>query len=386
MFKNILRIIYTFLLVSLSNSAFAIDSDIKISLTKHNLTMQIGNIEATINGQNFSLPVAPIVKEGRAYIPIRSLEKAGYVLSWSHKGKYAEVVIPAPHKGRVRYIKGKNYVTDTRNMPVANIQILSPFIKEDRLFIPLARFDFFLSKAASTSGRNITISWADEDIESKLPERTAKTDLMLNILYEQPLLNPQISASSEGMMGKATINNKGISVSGKKYVFGTYNLHLDPGVNLISVDIMRGYILPKYYKIYREVANPKTIPIKYFDFGIDTTKYNSKDYLEVVNPNGFVKSIGSLNINFRADLKRKKFGDNILNLEIMKIEKNYLKQYKNLKVPLKNRKFMALIKISEKGSYIINVFSPIYGEPVVTPKGIVGVGSSKWAKFYAEIN
>lgn len=370
----------------MSNSALAIDSDIKISLTKHNLTMRIGNTEAYINGQNFSLPVAPIVEGGRAYIPIRSLEKAGYVLSWSHKGKYAEVIIPTPHKGRIRYIIGKNYVTDTRNVPVANLQIPPPFIKEDRLFIPLARFDFFLIKAASTSGRNITISWADEGIESKLPKRTVKTDLVLNILYEQPLLNPQIAASSEGMMGKATINNKEISVSGKKYVFGNYNLHLDPGVNLISVDIMRGNIIPKYYKIYREVANSKAIPIKYFNFDIETTKYNSKDFLEVVNPNGFVKSRGSLNIDFQANLKRQKFGDNILTLDIVKIEKNYLKPYKNIKVLLKNRKFVASFKLTEKGSYIINVFSPIYGEPVVTPKGVAGLTSSKWAEFYSEIN
>jgi hypothetical protein len=74
-------------------SAVSTDGNqLTISLPESTINLTIDNATATINGQEFSLESAPVIKNGNIYVPLRSIaDRVGATVNWNNKLRSIEV-------------------------------------------------------------------------------------------------------------------------------------------------------------------------------------------------------------------------------------------------------------------------------------------------------
>lgn len=217
--------------------------------------------------------------------------------------------------------------------------------------------------------------------EINIPENIAEEKMNLRILYQIPIQDPTVLIVGEIGEFSRSFNDfkEQVSLSGVKYNLGTYNVYLKSGVNVFAIDLGNKGLPNKYFSIRRIVEKPKIIPIQYFE---DITgKYNTEEVLKITKPNsGLVKGNSPLIINFEGEITKEAIGDNMFKLVIGRQTNEGLREYKKIKLPVRNRKISTSFKLEEPGTYYVKINSPEY---FPTPQG---GGSISWAEFIAEVN
>jgi hypothetical protein len=77
--------------------------EVTVNTTAYNVSMNIGSTTLTVNGQASQMDVAPVIKDGRTYLPARWVANAlGYSVDWNAANKIV-VVYPMSNIGEPAY-------------------------------------------------------------------------------------------------------------------------------------------------------------------------------------------------------------------------------------------------------------------------------------------
>ncbi|WP_088549075.1 stalk domain-containing protein [Paenibacillus aquistagni] len=358
----------------------------KMYRVPHELTVNLNNGQAKLDGQAKSLD-KPILKEGRVYVPLRTLRATGAAKSvtWIPASKQVKMVMDSelrPPFQELIFQVGSDKVYSADGHAIQDVKIPQPFITSGVTYVPIRALTY-LGISPETANQQVSLKWSNKVIEVLQPKwDTEKESTTFTVLYQKDLYTPQIMTPLDGGAWSggndgASIVQKDISLDGRIYNRMQFTLDLRPGPNPLMLTAVS--VGDQYITAFRKVADDSTTPVRIFEEG--------KNYIAFDKPaTGYVRipQGKAIEASGRILAKNDKFDQ--LTFSIQQYNEkaansfDFFDEINQVKVPIKDQAFKGTLNIQDKGYYLITVYSPHY-----IPTTEHGPSSTSWAEFVVEV-
>ncbi|MNJ49832.1 hypothetical protein D3C77_450860 [compost metagenome] len=140
----------------------------KMYRVKHELKFDMKGTSATLDGKAVHAD-KPILKDGRVFVPLRTLQESGAAasISWDAKKMEAQIVMKpqiAPNWQKLSFRIGSDQIYLPDGEAIAGEKIPKPFLANGRTYIPVKPLSW-LGVAASLNEGTVTWNWSEKIIE-----------------------------------------------------------------------------------------------------------------------------------------------------------------------------------------------------------------------------
>lgn len=355
----------------------------KMYRVKHEMRFDLQGSSATLDGKAITAD-KPILKAGRVYVPLRTLQSSGAANSVTWNGTKRQVIVnmdpelqPAFTKLTFRIGSEDAYLPDGSAL---GEKIPAPILVSGRAYVPVRALSW-LGIAVSTVKDTVSWNWSNKVIEVMQPEReTDQASDTFTMLYQKDMYIPQYMYSlGNGSWGGETgkVTEKDISMDGRRYNRMQFTVNLRPGPNpLMLTAVSAG---SKIITVKRKVTDPSTIPVTMSDEG--------KGNIAFANPTqGYILATPGQKIDVSGQILQRNDLYDKLTVSVERYTPSSQDSYqiyemvKSIELPIKDQQFAGSFTISEKGSYLIRVISPAY-----IPFIEHGPSKTQWAEFVVEV-
>lgn len=358
----------------------------KMYRIKHELKFNLQGTKATLDGQAFQAGKA-IVKNGRVFVPLRTLRESGAAASvtWNSKKQEARVIMKAqvsPSWQDLIFRIGKDQVYMPDGQPFSAEKIPVPFLQNGLTYIPIKTLSW-LGVAASTVEGTVIWNWSEKIIEVLKPSwGTDEENTTFSMLYQKDMYAPQFLASiGNGGWGGGTgkITAKNISLDGREYNRMEFTLSLRPGINplqLYAVSVGTADV-----SVIRHVGSDSSVPISLTEEG--------KHYLSLSAPtNGYVVAKDGGELQVAGTILQVNPSFDKVTLVVQKFNPvngglghQVYEAVGTKELAIKNNEFSGTVTLSGgPGYYLIAVNSPKY-----LPFPESGLAATQWAEIVVEV-
>jgi hypothetical protein len=368
--------------VEASDSATAGDMA-KMYRVKHELTFDVKGKRATLDGKKWAGDL-PIIRDGRAYVPLRVLRDSGVAASvtWDQTKRQATIVMNKklmPSFEGLIFRIGSEKLNMLDGQELSGVAVPKPFLQGGRAYIPLKPL-IYLGVSTSMSGGKLTMSWSDKIIELLKPAwETDRAEETFTMLFQKDMNAPIVYvASGDGAWSGATgkVTGRDIAMDGRLYNRMEFTLNLRLGGNPLS--IYSSSTGMARFDIIRHAADDKEVPMK--------VTWDGQAYVKLSSPAGYVKVKAGEAIPVEGSLLKQDPNFKQVSLDIYKFVPGSRDGYQSLggertTIEIQdNGVFTGSFTLTEPGSYLVNLLSPPY---IATPSG--GLASTTWAEFVVDV-
>lgn len=354
----------------------------KMYRVKHEMKFDLQGKHATLDGKSITAD-RPILKGGRVYVPLRTLQQSGAAdsVTWNPSKRQVQVVIHPELQSAFTKLTFQIGSEDAYLPDGSKIgeKIPAPFLASGKAYVPVRALSW-LGMAVSTVQDTVSWNWSDKVIEVMKPDwETDQSSDTFTMLYQKDMYIPQYMYSLgngawSGETGKVT--EKDISMDGRLYNRMQFTVNLRPGPNpLMLTAVSAG---SKVVTVKRKVTD-SSITVTLSDEG--------KGNIAFTNPtNGYIQAIPGQRIDVSGDILQHNDLFDKLTVSVERYLPSSKDSYqvyeeeKSIELPIKDQKFAGSFTLSEKGNYLIRVISPAY-----IPFIEHGPSKTQWAEFAVEV-
>lgn len=335
----------------------------KMYRVSHELIVDLNNGQAVLNGKSLSLD-KPIMKNGRVYVPLRTLRatEAVKVLKFDASAQQVQVVMNSELKPPFEELffrigSDKVYMGNGSTLP--DVTIAKPFVAKGVTYIPIQALTY-LGITPATANQKVSLKWSNKVIELLKPKwETDKDSTTFTMLYQKDMNTPSIATalSGGGWVGgndNAKVLKKDISLDGQKYNRIEFTLHLRPGPNALKITAVSGG--EKLLSVIRKVSNEGATPVRLSDEGKKYIAFDQSASGYIRIPQG-----GAIDIAGRILAGNEKLG--ALSFTVQQyddeqaVKSNPYKDIKEGNMPIQEQAFKGSVKLQNKGYYLITLYS-----------------------------
>ncbi|WP_152393477.1 hypothetical protein [Paenibacillus guangzhouensis] len=383
--------------------AASVQSDLPITsedtavfqLVPHTLTAALNKSTVTIDG--VSTKVNSLLRQnGRLYFPAKWLEtaKLAKIMKKTKTNSYWAEFNP----GNATYFSFFHFKPNSTQLytesngkltPLEDTTIPAPFMKNNTLYLPVSLLPRMGINYSSEKGI-LKWTWTDKSVTVLHPTYTTdKERITFRALVQKGYdrvylmqnmgvggMTSVIGGGIGSLKGSERTIDRAIKVGNREFNRIEYTVDLRPGPN--PLQLYSNYMGAGDVMVYRKVANPASIPIRYNhdEYAKSITfEEPTQGYLQV--PAGEVIPIAGT-VTTEEDTQ-----SNVVSFRVSKFQDGDFKVIGNQTV-LKldsNKAFSGSVKIDEPGSYLINIYSPdVFVGGMTLP-----YGSVKWAEIAVEV-
>ncbi|RCX17778.1 copper amine oxidase-like protein [Fontibacillus phaseoli] len=357
----------------------------KMYLVKHELKFDLQGTTAMLDGKSLQVDKA-IQKNGRVFVPLRTLQVSGAAQSvtWNAKKQEARVIMKqelVPAWRELIFRTGSDQAYTAEGPAISGEKIPAPFVSGGRVYIPVKPLSW-LGISASASQGTVTWAWSDKVIETYISDwEVDQETTTFTMLYQQDMNTPQFLFSlGSGAWGGGTgkVTAKHISQDGRLYNRMEFTADLRPGVNPMQLFAVSAGTAD--FSVLRKVPNPQDVPVALTEEGKLHVTFNSPE-------TGYVTAKKGEKIHFAGTIKKANGSFDKVTLAVQKYEpvtgglgRQVYKGAGSKELVIKNNKFAGDIQLDEPGYYLITVNSPRY-----IPFLENGPASTVWAEVVVEV-
>ncbi|MCC3374132.1 stalk domain-containing protein [Cohnella sp. REN36] len=381
-------------LVGLSSNAYAaagttaadpVKDIAKMYRVKHELKFDLNGQSAVLDGKAVQAE-KPILKDGRVFVPLRTLRQTGAAASVTWKPAQREVRIVMnpqvmPSWSDLTFKIGSDKIYTPEGTALADETIPKPFILDGITYVPVSALNW-LGMSVATQDGIVSWNWSDKIIEILEPSwATDDAQATFTMLYQQDMYEPQFmypfGAGSWGG-GTGKVAAKGISQDGRLYNRVEFTANLRPGPNPMQIYAVSAGTAN--FTVQRRIANPQTVPV--------TLTEEGQTYLSLSQPaSGYAKVKAGDDIPLAGSIRKPNASFDKVTIVAQRYSPGgtglaptvYVKDSQK-ELTIKDDKFAGSLSLSKPGTYLIAVNSPKY-----IPSTEMGLLSTQWAEFVVEV-
>ncbi|WP_110930762.1 stalk domain-containing protein [Paenibacillus bouchesdurhonensis] len=357
----------------------------KMYRVKHELKFDMKGTSATLDGKAVHAD-KPILKDGRVFVPLRTLQESGAAasISWDAKKREAQIVMKpqiAPNWQKLSFRIGSDQIYLPDGETIAGEKIPKPFLANGRTYIPVKPLSW-LGVAASLNEGTVTWNWSEKIIEVMTPNwETGGETAAFSMLYQEDMYAPQfLYPFGSGGWGGGTgiVTAKGIELDGRKYNRMEFTTDLRPGINPMQLYAISAGTAD--FTVLRKISDPGVVPVRLTEEG--------QQYITLDRPmSGYLEARSKAEISIEGTIvKPYEHFDQVTVMAQKYAPKSgglghevYTTVSTN-KLPIKDNKFSGTIQVEDPGYYLIMVISPGYlAAPERDPMSTV------WAEFIVKV-
>lgn len=355
----------------------------KMYRVKHEMKFDLQGKHAILDGKAITAD-RPILKGGRVYVPLRTLEQSGAAdsVTWNAAKRQIHVLIhpelqPTFSNLTFQIGSGDVYLPDGSAL---GEKIPAPFIASGKAYVPVRALSW-LGMSVSTVKDTVTWNWSDKVIEVLKSEwETNQASDTFTMLYQKDMYIPQFMYSlGNGAWGGETgkVTDKDISMDGRMYNRMQFTVKLRPGPNPIMLTAVSAG--SKVVTVKRKVTDSASIPVTLLEEGTGNIAFTSPSQ-------GYIQLKPGDKIDVSGDILQHNDLFDKLTVSVERYQPSSKDSYrvyevtKSFELPIKDQKFAGSFTLSEKGSYLIRVISPAY-----IPFPEHGPSMTQWAEFEVEV-
>lgn len=356
----------------------------KMYRVKHELKFNMKGTSATLDGKAVYAD-KPILKEGRVFVPLRTLQESGAAISvtWDAKKREAHVVMKpqvAPALQELTFRIGSDQVYLAGGIAVTDEKIPKPFLANGRTYIPVKSLAW-LGISPSLNNGTVTWNWSEKIIEVLTPNwETEGETTTFSMLYQEDMYTPQFlySFGSGGWGGgTGTVTAKGIELDGRKYNRMEFNADLRPGMNPLKLYAISAGTAD--FTVLRKISDPGVVPVRLTEEG--------QQYITMDRPaSGYLKAKSREEISVKGTIVKPNEHFDQVTVAVQKyapktggLGHEVYTTVSSSKLPIQDNNFSGAIQVDGPGYYLIFVISPGY---LAAPGGPM---STVWAEFIVEV-
>ncbi|GAA0136322.1 hypothetical protein YSY43_31630 [Paenibacillus sp. YSY-4.3] len=355
----------------------------KMYRIKHELKFNLQGTSATLDGKAVRAD-KPILKDGRVFVPLRTLQESGAAVSvtWDAKKREAQVVMKpqlAPNWQELSFRIGSDQIYLPGGGTISDEKIPKPFLANGRTYIPVKPLAW-LGVTASLDQGTVTWNWSEKIIEVLTPSwETGNETAKFSMLYQEEMYPPQFLFSfGSGAWGGGTgrVTAKGISQDGRLYNRMEFEAELRPGINPLKLYAISAGTAD--FTILRKVSDPAAVPVRMTEEG--------QQYVTLHSPtSGYVKVKSGAEVAIEGTIvKPHDLFDQVtvvVQKYNLKPEDSYVvyETVSTKRLPIQAGKFSGTVRVEVPGNYLIRIDSPNY---IAAPER--GPVATNWAEFIVE--
>jgi hypothetical protein len=355
----------------------------KMYRVQHELKLELKGTKGLLDGKAITVD-QPILRDGRVYVPIRTLQQSGAasIVEWNAVRREVRVVMNPRIRAtfeEIRYRIGSDMVYAADGTAFENEKIPVPFISGGRTYVPIRPLNTYQSIAVSLNNGVVSWNWSEKIIEVYQREwSTDEAQTTFTMLYQKDMYTPQFMSAfgAGGWWGSSDtreIIEKDIQLDGRLYNRIRFTADLKPGINpLMLTAVSAG---EERIEVTRNVSDPTSIPIMLPEDDIVYTKLTEPSQ-------GYFKLKSGESLTIAGEIIRQ----NELFDEVTLAADEYdpsLKQFKesfSVKALIKDNKYAGELTFERPGSYWVNLISPKYLRSID-----VGPYSTIWASIIVDV-
>ncbi|MNJ48377.1 hypothetical protein D3C77_435690 [compost metagenome] len=358
----------------------------KMYRIKHELKFNMKGTSATLDGKAVHAD-KPILKDGRVFVPLRTLQESGAAASvtWDAKKREARVVMKAqvaPNWQELSFRIGSDQIYLPDGGVITDEKIPKPFLANGRTYIPVKPLSW-LGISASMEQGTVIWKWSEKIIEVLTPSwETDGETTKFTMLYQEDMYSPQFlfSFGSGGWGGgTGTVTAKGISLDGRLYNRMQFTADLRPGINPMKLYAISAGTAD--FTVLRKVSDPVAISVKLTEEG--------QQYVAIDAPtSGYVRAKAGDRIAVEGTIVKSNDNFDQVTVFVQKYEpmpgglgRDVYTTVSSKELVIKDNKFSGVIQVDGPGYYLINVSSPKYIAALE-----YGPLSTTWAEFIVEVD
>lgn len=355
----------------------------KMYRIKHELKFNLQGTSATLDGKSIRAD-KPILKEGRVFVPLRTLQDSGAAaaVTWDAKKREARVVMKpqvVPSWQELSFRIGSDQIYLPDGGAISGEKIPKPFLANGRTYIPVKPLAW-LGVTASLNQGTVTWNWSEKIIEVLTPSWEIDGDTAkFSMLYQEDMYAPQfLFAFGSGGWGGGTgrVTAKGISQDGRLYNRMEFEAELRPGINPLKLYAISAGTAD--FTVLRKVSDPAAVPVKLTEEG--------QQYVTLYSPaSGYVKVKSGAEIAIEGTIVKPHHLFDQVTVVVQKYnpkpEDSYVvyETVSTKRLPIQAGKFSGTVRVEAPGNYLVKIDSPNY---IAAPER--GPVATKWAEFIVE--
>ncbi|MBB6671785.1 stalk domain-containing protein [Cohnella nanjingensis] len=356
----------------------------KMYRVKHELKFDLNGTSAELDGKAVQAE-KPILKDGRVFVPLRTLRQTGAAASvtWQPAQREVRIVMEQkvmPSWSDLTFKIGSDKIYTPEGTALADETIPKPFIENGITYVPVSALTW-LGMSVATKDDIVSWNWSDKIIEVLEPSwgtdeaQTTFTMLYQKDMYEPQFMYPYGAGSWGGGSGKVT--DKDIAMDGRLYNRMEFTANLRPGANPMQLYAVSAGTAN--FTVQRRVADPSVVPV--------TRTEEGQTYLSLSQPaSGYMKVKAGDAIQVAGSILKPNEAFDKVTVVAQKYSPGgtglapavYVKDSQK-ELAIKDGKFAGAISLSKPGTYLIAVNSPKY-----IPSTEMGSLSTQWAEFVVE--
>lgn len=355
----------------------------KMYRVQHELKLELKGTKGLLDGKAITVDQS-ILRDGRVYVPIRTLQQSGAasIVEWNAARREVRVVMNPRIRatfGEMRYRIGSDKVYAADGTALENEKIPAPFISGGRAYVPIRPLNTYQSIAVSLNNGVVLWNWSEKII--KVYKREWSTDeaqTTFTMLYQKDMYTPQIMSAfgAGGWWGSSDtreIIEKDIQLDGRLYNRIRFTADLKPGINpLMLTAISAG---EERIAVQRNVSDPTSIPVMLPENDIVYTKLTEPTQ-------GYFKLKSGDTLTIAGDIIRQHTLFDEVTLTANEYD-SVLKEFRDsfsVKALIKDNKYTGKLKFDHPGSYWVNLVSPKYLSSID-----IGPYSTIWASIIVDV-
>jgi hypothetical protein len=358
----------------------------KMYRIKHEMKFNLLGTKAILDGQAIQANKA-IMKNGRVFVPLRTLRESGAAASvtWNSKKKEVRVVMKAQVSAtwkELSFYIGKDQIYKPDGEPLSPEKIPVPFLENAITYIPIKTLSW-LGMSASTEQGFVSLNWSEKIIEVLEPSwKTEGEETTFSMLFQQDMPPPQF-LSSLGVIGWAggsgKITQKDISLDGRVFNRMEFTVGLRPGINPLQLTAIS--VGTADVSVLRQVPSDMSVPVSLTEVG--------KLYLSLDAPStGYVVAKEGEKLQVAGTILQENANFDKVTLVVQKLYPTNgglgHQEYESVdtkEVVIKNNHFLGTLTLNGgQGYYLITINSPKY---IPFPES--RLVATQWAEFVVEV-
>lgn len=355
----------------------------KMYRIKHELKFNLQGTSATLDGKSIRAD-QPILKNGRVFVPLRTLQESGAAaaVTWDAKKREARVVMKpqiVPSWQELSFRIGSDQIYLPDGDAISGEKIPKPFLANGRTYIPVKPLAW-LGVTASLNQGTVTWNWSEKIIEVLTPSWEIDGDTAkFSMLYQEDMYAPQfLFAFGSGAWGGGTgqVTAKGISQDGRLYNRMEFEAELRPGINPLKLYAVSAGEAD--FTVLRKVNDPAAVPVKLTEEG--------QQYVTLHLPaSGYVNVKSGAEIAIEGTIVKPHHLFDQVTVVVQKYNPKPKDSYvvyetvSTKRLPIQADKFSGTVRVEAPGNYLIRIDSPNY---IAAPER--GPVATKWAEFIVE--
>jgi hypothetical protein len=359
-----------------------VQSDVaKMYRVKHELKIALSGKNATLDGKKLDVD-KPILREGRIYVPIRTLKQSGAadLVEWDSVKREVRVVMKStilPSWSELRYRIGSNKLYTAEGTALGDEIIPAPFISGGRAYVPIRPLTY-QGVAVSFENKVVSWSWSEKLLDLNQSKWTVdKEQTTFTMLYQKDMYPPyyMFSYGGGGWGGvPGQVIEEDIALDGRLFNRIKFTVKLRPGVNPIELSAISS--ARQHVEITRTVADPSAVSIALTEEATGNT--------EITAPSqGYVKLKVGESLTVAGNILKDNPQFDQVTLSAYQYDST-IYDFKAAGDPvialIKDNKYSGTLKFDSPGTYWVSLLSPRYIPFIET-----GPLSTAWASLTVEV-